>query len=329
LPAVDADGLAALVEEGARRSGFRNQHHLTTDLLELHDLVYEAERLAWTRHDVATSRGHVAEVVERRRKDYGLAARLALEDVLTRQHIVPTAGADVGQINILYAGMRRPFEASHGGPDRLTVTVSPGRKEHFVDVEGDAQAADKDHMLGALTMAGYLAYRYRPTHPISLTARIRGEERFAGDSDRAAGGPSSSAAELFALLTALADVPIYSSLAVTGVAGQHGEIQAIGGVNFKIEGFWELCDKRRHDETPLCPAGYGVLIPVSNAQDLMLRPEVARSIAEDGWFHVWPIATVDEGLELLTGRSANEVHKLVARRLRAFYEQSLGGRAPG
>src|SRR5262249_41108581 len=124
---------------------------------------------------------------------------------------------------------------------------------------------------GAMTMEGFLAYRYGQDQPLSVLARIRFEQEHG-----ATGGDSASAAELFALLSALAQAPIRRSLCVTGAVGQYGEIQPIGGVNTKIEGFWELCRARRaQGEQP--QGGYGMLIPAVNARDLMLRPEVAAS----------------------------------------------------
>jgi predicted ATP-dependent protease len=183
-----------------------------------------------------------------------------------------------------------------------------------VDIEREAQTADHMHVLAALTMAGYLAWRYAHERPLSVVARLRFEQELDGTS-----GPSASAAELFALLSALAEVPIRRALAVTGSVGQTGEIQAIGGVNDKIEGFWEVCRARRAaGEVP--EGAYGVLIPASNAADLMLRPEVAESIAGEDWFHIWPIKDTDEGLPLLTGLPATEIHARADRRLARFYE---------
>ena len=132
-------------------------------------------------------------------------------------------------------------------------------------------------------------------------------------------GNSASAAELFSLLSALGGVPIRRSLAVTGAVGQHGEMQIIGGVNEKIEGFWEICRARRTlGEQP--EGDYGVVLPLANVDDLMLRPPVIASVVEEGWFHIWPIRDIDAGLPLLTGLPAAEVHARVDRQLQEYYE---------
>jgi predicted ATP-dependent protease len=203
---------------------------------------------------------------------------------------------------------------------RISATVSAGRDEQVIDVEREAEQADANHVRGELTMEGYLNSRYGQARPISLLARIRFEQEHG-----ATGGDSASAAELFALLSALAPAPLRRSYAVTGAVGQYGEIQPIGGVNTKIEGFWAICRSRRA-AGEAAEGGYGVLIPAVNARDLMLREEVARSIAGEGWFHIFPIATVDEGLALLTGLPAEEVHRRVEARLQRFAALAARGR---
>ena len=315
--------VARLVEEGARRAGGLNQSHLLANLMVPHDLAVEAGQHARSRGAASTSLLDVEEILTRRRWEYGALARRRQEAILSDRMLVPTAGAAIGQINGLTVAVRDPDEGSFGGPFRISAIVGPGSEERLIDVEREADAADKNHIMGALTMIGYLIRRYGQKHPISVASRVRFEQSFASDGGNAVRGPSASAAELFALLSALAEVPIYSSLAVTGAVGQYGEIQAIGGVNHKIEGFWEICQKRRMaGERPLRP--YGALIPAANAADLMLRPEVAQSIAA-GQFHLWAIRTVDEGLPILTGMPSTEIHRRVERRLRSFYRVAVKG----
>jgi predicted ATP-dependent protease len=176
---------------------------------------------------------------------------------------------------------------------------------------------------GALTVEGYLAQKYGQTRPVSVIGRIRFEQEH-----DTTGGDSASLAVLMALLSSLAQVPLQLSLAITGAVGQYGEIQPIGGVNTKIEGFWDLC-RRRRAEGEQVDGGYGVLIPAVNARDLMLRAEVAESIAREGWLHVWPVSTVDEALTLLTGVAAEEIHRRVDQRLRRFHEVATQERRGG
>jgi predicted ATP-dependent protease len=215
-------------------------------------------------------------------------------------------------------------EGSFAVPIRISATVSLAREEQLVDIERASDQADADHVRGEMTMEGYLANRYGQDRPINMAARIRFEQEHG-----ATGGDSGSAAALFALLSALALVPLRRSLAVTGAVGQYGEIQPIGGVNTKIEGFWEICRARRAQGEQAPNGGYGVLIPAVNTRDLMLRPDVADSIAGEGWFHVWPISTVDEGLALLTGLPAEAVHARVEQRLKRFHELALRNRISG
>lgn len=338
LPPLDLGAIGRLVEEGARRASGRNRTRLCTDVLTLRDLVAEAGDLAAARRPsggdasptgdaareslagLVTTAADIEEAVRHRRARQGAQVRKSRADILAGYEIVPTTGGAIGQINGLGVVLRTPDDARYAIPLRVTAAVSPGR-ERLVDIEREAQAADTSHVLGGLTMAGYLAWRYGGARPISVVARLRFEQ------DEYTSGPSASAAELFALLSALAEVPIRRSLAVTGAVGQHGEIQTIGGANDKIEGFWEICRQRRAlGDAPASPCG--VLIPAANAGDLMLRADVAESIASEGWFSVWPITTVDDGLALLTGLAPADIHARVDRRLRLFYELAASsGRA--
>ena len=320
LPAFDASGVARLVEEGARRGGGLNRSFVTTDLLLLRDLAAAAGREAQAQNAPATTGIHVETALQRRRVLQSVNSRRVLQSILSGQEITPTNGAAIGQINGLGVYEFHPSEGNFSTPMRISATVTPGREEQLIDVEHEAAQADADHVRGALTMEGFLARRYGLTRPISAVVRIRFEQEHG-----ATGGDSASAAVLFALLSALAQVPIRNSLAVTGAVGQYGEIQPIGLVNTKIEGFWTLC-RTRHAQGEQPPGGYGVLFPAVNARDLMLRAEVAQSIASDGWFHVYPISTVDEGLYYLTGVPAETIHSRVEQQLARFHALATSGR---
>lgn len=312
LPDFSPSAIARLVEEGARRSQGSNRSWLTASLLTLHDLAVEAGRGALKRSAAATEGLDVETAVQRRRTLQGVSAQHVLESILTGQENTPTTGRYVGRINGLGIYESRPSEGSFAVPTRISATASPGRGEKLVDIEVVASAADVSHVRGELTAEGYLNYRYAQDHPLNTTIRVRFEQEHGGTS-----GDSASAAILFALLSALSQIGINASLAVTGAVGQYGEIQPVGGVNTKIEGFWALCRARRATEQPT-EGRYGVLIPAANARDLMLQPEVAASIEREGWFAVWPISTVDQGLALLTGRPADDIHARVVERLRQF-----------
>ena len=321
LPACDVSGVARLVEEGARRGDGLNRSYLSTDLLWLHDLVVESGRIARSRGAAAASGSDVSAVLTRRRQMQVANARRVREAILSGQAITPTAGSAIGQINGLGIIEVHPSEGTFAVPIRISATVNAGRDERLLDIEREADQADADHVRGEMTIEGYLANRYGQAQPINLVARIRFEQEHG-----TTGGDSASGAILFALLSALAQTPIRYSYAVTGAVGQYGEMQPIGGVNTKIEGFWELCRQRRAlGEQP--DGGYGVLIPAVNGRDLMLRDEVAESIAREGWFHIWPVNTVDEAITVLTGVPADEITARVERRLARFHEISLMGPA--
>jgi LonB protease-like protein/Lon protease-like protein/AAA domain-containing protein len=316
LPAFDPGAVARLIEEGARRSGGLNRSRLSTDLMLLHDLAVEAGELARTRGGASTIGGDITEALNRRRALQSATSRQVREAIMTGESMTPTSGSAVGQINGLGIFEWHPYEASFAVPMRISATVSPGRDERVLDIEQEAQQADADHVRGSMTMEGYLTDRYSDHRPLSVIIRIRFEQEHG-----AMGGDSASAAQLFTLLSALAQQPIKCSLAVTGAVGQYGEIQPIGGVNTKIDGFWEVC-RMRYQQGERPESGYGVLIPAVNARDLMLRPEVAASIANEGWFHIWPVATVDEAIPLLMGIPAATVHQRVEQRLKRFHQMS-------
>ena len=275
LPRFDPTGVGRLVEEAARRSDGLNRTRLSTNLLLLHDLAIEAARAAKARGAALTSGNDVDGMLARRKALQTTTAQRVREGILTGQELTPTDGAAIGQINGLGIYEVHPDEGVFAVPTRLSATVSVGREEQLIDIEREAEQADADHVRGLMTMEGYLASRYGQSVPISVVARVRFEQEHGST-----GGDSASAAELFALLSALAQVPLRRSFAVTGAVGQYGEIQPIGGVNTKIVGFYEICKARRAaGEAP--QGGYGVIIPAVNARDLMLPPEIARSIAAE------------------------------------------------
>jgi predicted ATP-dependent protease len=180
-----------------------------------------------------------------------------------------------------------------GRPSRITARVRLGRGE-VVDIEREVELSGPIHSKGVLILSGFLGARYAAERPLSLAASLVFEQSYGGIE-----GDSASSAELYALLSAIAEVPIKQSLAVTGSVNQRGEVQVIGGVNEKIEGFFDVCRARG------LTGEQGVLIPASNVQHLMLRQDVIEAV-EKGEFYVYPVSTVDEGIELLTGLPAGE-----------------------
>jgi predicted ATP-dependent protease len=200
--------------------------------------------------------------------------------------LIDTAGSKVGQINGLSVLSLPNF--SFGKPSRITARARLGRGE-VIDIERRVELGGPIHSKGVLILSAFLAARYASDQPLSLSATLVFEQSYGGVE-----GDSASSAELYALLSALSDLPIDQSFAVTGSVNQFGQVQAIGGVNDKIEGFFDVC--RNHGLT----GRQGVLIPATNVRHLMLRRDVVEA-ARKGQFRIFPIETIDEGIELLTG----------------------------
>ncbi len=205
--------------------------------------------------------------------------------------LIATDGAKVGQVNGL--SVMTLGTMSFGKPTRISARVRLGRGE-VIDIERQVELGGPIHSKGVLILAGYLGARYAEDQPLSLSATLVFEQSYGGVE-----GDSASSTELYALLSALSDLPVKQGFAVTGSVNQYGEIQVIGGVNEKIEGFFDICAKRGLN------GQQGVLIPSGNVQHLMLRRDVVDAV-RTGKFHIYPVSRIDEGIELLTGVTAGE-----------------------
>ncbi|HHJ13621.1 MAG TPA: ATP-dependent protease, partial [Gammaproteobacteria bacterium] len=219
---------------------------------------------------------------------------------------IQTEGEVTGQINGLSVVMTGPL--AFGVPSRITATTRLGEGE-VVDIEREVEMGGPLHSKGVFILASFLGARYSRDYPLSLSASLTFEQSYSGVE-----GDSASLAELCALLSSLADAPIRQSLAVTGSVDQQGNVQAIGGVNEKIEGFFDVCSRKG------LTGDQGVIIPAANVRNLMLEPRVLEAVAE-GRFRIHAVERVDEALELLTGQTAGE-----ADPSGAFPEDSLNGR---
>jgi predicted ATP-dependent protease len=203
--------------------------------------------------------------------------------------LIGTEGKAVGQVNGLSVMSLGDF--AFGAPSRVTASVGLG-KEGIIDIQREARLAGPIHTKGVLILSGYLAGKYAQDKPLGLSARLVFEQSYG-----MVEGDSASSTELYALLSALSAVPVRQGLAVTGSVNQKGEVQAIGGVNEKIEGFFEVCKARSFT------GEQGVLIPESNVQNLMLKEAVVEAV-QHGKFHIYPVKTIDQGIEILTGIKA-------------------------
>jgi predicted ATP-dependent protease len=233
---------------------------------------------------------------------------------------IETTGTAAGEVNglaVLDLG-----DISFGRPSRITASVGLGR-DGIVDIEREAKMGGRLHSKGVLILGGFLIDRYAQANPISLSARLVFEQSY-----DTIDGDSASSAELYALLSAISGLPIKRGLAVTGSVNQRGEVQAIGGVNEKIEGAFEVCRLKG------LTGEQGVIIPKANVAHLMLKEQVVET-AREGGFHIYAVSTVDEGIELLTGVPAGRrqqdgtfpegtVNYLVQKRLRELAEKMRG-----
>ena len=289
LRAFDAGAVARLIEHSARESG--DAERLSTHMRALDDLLQEADHEASASGREVVTAADVEAAIEARRRRTGRRRELSLEAVTTGILLVATSGETVGQVNGL--SVHQLGDEVFGWPTRITARARLGEGE-LVDIEREVELGGPIHSKGVLILSGYLAGRYAPDRPLSLFASLVFEQSYGGVE-----GDSASLAELCALLSAIGRVPLRQSLAVTGSVDQRGSVQAIGGVNEKIEGFFEVCDSRG------LTGGQGVIIPASNVRHLMLRADVVAA-AEVGRFRIWPVQTVDEALELLTGLPAGE-----------------------
>lgn len=211
--------------------------------------------------------------------------------ILTGKLLIDTAGSRIGQVNGLSVVELGNF--AFGQPSRITAVTFMG-KEGVIAIERETEMSGSLHSKGVLTLAGYLGMKFAQDKPLSLTAQITFEQNYGGIE-----GDSASSTELYAILSSLADVPIRQSLAVTGSVNQYGEIQPIGGVTEKIEGFFDICVAKG------LTGDQGVIIPQSNLDNLMLKDEVLAAVRA-GQFHLYAVQTIDQGIEILTGVPAGQ-----------------------
>ncbi|MBI2964121.1 MAG: AAA family ATPase [Deltaproteobacteria bacterium] len=289
LRPFDRGAVARMIEQGSRAAG--DAEKLSARTQGILDLLREADYWAGEAGRAAVTREDVEHAIDAQIARSDRVRGRLLEEVLRETLLVDTDGGQIGQVNGLSVLQLGGFAFGH--PSRITARVRPGKGE-IVDIEREVELGGPIHSKGVLILAGFIGGRYARERPLSLSASLVFEQSYGGVE-----GDSASAAELFALLSAIAEVPLRQSLAVTGSVNQHGRLQAIGGVNEKIEGFFDLCRARG------LTGAQGVLIPVANVKHLMLRRDVVEA-ARAGRFRVYPVESVDGGMEILTGLPAGE-----------------------
>lgn len=285
----DRAAVARVIEHSARLAD--DNERLTSHMRSIGDLVRESDYWARTDGHETVGAADVQRAIDTKIERADRISRRLREETTRGTILIETTGGQVGQVNGLAVMTLGGF--SFGHPTRITARVRLGKGE-LIDIEREVKLGGPLHSKGVLILQGFIAGRYALNDPLSLSASLVFEQTYGGIE-----GDSASSAELYALLSALADLPIRQSLAVTGSVNQLGEVQAIGGVNEKIEGFFDTCAARGPVD------GQGVLIPASNVKHLMLRADV-REAVEQSRFAIYPITTIDEGIEILTGTPAGE-----------------------
>ena len=290
LRPCDRSGVEAMIEYGMRRVA--DQDKLTSQFDALGDLLREAHYAAGQSGSEVVRRADVEQALQARRFRANRVEEKLREMITEGTVLIDTDGSRMGQVNGL--AVLQLGDHTFGRPSRVTATVSMGRSG-IVNIEREAKMSGNTHDKGVLILSGYLRQMYAQDKPLTLSASLCFEQSYSGID-----GDSASSTELFVLLCRLANVPVRQDLAVTGSVNQAGDIQAIGGVNEKIEGFYDVCQERG------LTGAQGVIMPQANVRNLMLRPDVAEAI-HSGRFHIYPISHVDQGLELLTGMPAGDV----------------------
>ena len=285
----DRSAVARLIEHAARDAG--DAERLSLHLQQLSNLMHEADHWASRENKAVITDAHVQQAIDAWIRRSDRVKRQLFDAVLRGTIMIDTAGAHVGQVNGLSVLQTGDF--AFGQPTRITATTRLGDGE-VIDIQREVSLSGALHSKGVLILSSFLASRYSARQPLSLSASLVFEQTY-GHIE----GDSASMAELCALLSSLAEVPIKQSLAITGSVNQYGQSQAIGGVNEKIEGFFDLCAARG------LTGDQGVLIPATNAKHLMLRNDVVKAAAA-GQFHVYAVDNIDQAIEILTGIPAGE-----------------------
>nr|WP_320025686.1 AAA family ATPase [uncultured Acetobacterium sp.] len=285
-------GLAGMIEYGSRLA--ENQHKLSTRFGDVKEVVFEA--ITWAKAEGLkyVELTHVKKAISERKYRFNKLEEKIQDGIFEKKIIIDTEGTAVGQINGLFIMQTGGY--SFGLPARITAVTHVGHGG-VINIERETEMSGNIHSKGVLTLAGYLGGKFAQEKPLGFTAQVTFEQLYDGVE-----GDSASSAELYAIISSLAGTGIKQSIAVTGSVDQRGEIQPIGGVNEKIEGFFDICRAKG------LTGEQGVMIPASNVDNLMLKDEVLDAV-KNGQFHIYAISHIEEGLEILTGLPAGKINK--------------------
>ncbi|MCB0182613.1 MAG: AAA family ATPase, partial [Caldilineaceae bacterium] len=292
LHPFDSSAVARIIEHSSRMVS--DGERLSTRLQSIVDLMEEADYWAIKAGETVVRAAHIAQAIDGQIYRSDRIRERMQEEILRKTILIDTDGSKVGQINGLSVVQMGNY--AYGQPSRITVNIHMGNGA-VVNIEREVEMSGPIHSKGVLILTSLLRSRYAIERPLSLSASIVFEQSYGGID-----GDSASSTELYALLSAIANVPIKQGLAVTGSVNQHGEVQAIGGVNEKIEGFFDLCKQRG------LTGDQGVLIPIANVKHLMLRQDVVDAVTA-GQFAIYPVATIEQGIAMLTGMPAGALQE--------------------
>ena len=283
----DADGVARVIEQCARQ--VEDQNKLSTRFSDMVDLLIESNYWAGKENAELISGKHVERALVEKTFRLNLIEKRLQELIAEGTVLLDVTGAAVGQVNGLAVYQMGDF--SFGKPSRITAKTFMGRGG-LVNIERESKMSGRSHDKGVLILGGYLGGKYAQQSPLSLSSTICFEQSYDG-----VDGDSASSSELYAILSSLSEAPIKQGIAVTGSVNQNGEVQAIGGVNFKIEGHFDICRIKG------LTGEQGVMMPQANVRNLMLRSDVVEAV-KAGQFHIYSVRSIDEGIEVLTGVDA-------------------------
>lgn len=313
----DTEAVLKVIEYSQRLS--ETQEKLTTRFSLLNELLFEAS--AWAKLEAAETinKDYILKAIQKKEHRENLYEEKLNEMIDNNSIMLDTEGTKIAQINGL--AVLDTGDYVFGKPSRITATTYVG-KAGIINIEKEADMSGNIHDKGIQVLTGYLGQKYAQEFPLSLSCRVCFEQNYNGID-----GDSASSTELYCIISSLADLPITQEIAVTGSINQRGEIQAIGGVTYKVEGFFDLCKKRG------LTGNQGVIIPFQNIEHLVLKDEVIEAVKE-GKFHIYPIKHVDEGIEILMGVKAGSlnakgkypqtcVHGRVMKKLLKYYKRSL------
>lgn len=303
LKPFENTGVAKIVEYSTRLS--ENQKKLTTQFNEIVEILYESDVWASLDNSNIVTAKHVEKAIEEKTKRINKIEEKIIEMFKNKVYLMDVDGEKVGTVNGLSVIDLGDYQ--FGKPSKITVTTYPG-DEGVVNIERESKMSGRIHDKGVMILTGYLGSKFAKDFPLTLSARICFEQSYEGVE-----GDSASSTELYALLSSLAEIPIKQGIAVTGSVNQFGEIQPVGGIIHKIEGFFKICKEKG------LTGQQGVIIPEQNIDNLVLNDEVINAV-KDGIFHIYSVKNIDEGMEILTGKTIHEIHNEVYKKLKSYFE---------